>query len=272
MIFMEREGEPPIDYSDKYFFDDYKKQYGKTYLEDFPHLKELAAERVARIKEALPSAVATAAAVADGADKPTAPKNLKLLDVGSAYGPFLAAAKESSFFMAIGFDPSENAVRYTKEELGIFSLQGFFPADCDTGGDTRAVSFWEKDYFDALTMWYVIEHFSDLKAALEKAALLLKKGGVFAFSTPSSSGVSAHFAQKAFLQNSPADHWTIWSPHNVDKLLQNYGFTVQKVVITGHHCERFPPWAQVFGEKALLRLSQSFDLGDTFEVYAVKTV
>ena len=40
-------------------------------------------------------------------------------------------------------------------------------------------------------MWYVIEHFQDLKSVLTKVNELLKKDGIFAFSTPSAEGVSA---------------------------------------------------------------------------------
>jgi spore coat polysaccharide biosynthesis predicted glycosyltransferase SpsG len=40
IVFMDRTANPPQEYNTGYFFDAYKKQYGKTYLEDFPALKK----------------------------------------------------------------------------------------------------------------------------------------------------------------------------------------------------------------------------------------
>jgi hypothetical protein len=58
--------------------------------------------------------------------------------------------------------------------------------------------------------------------------------------------------------------------------MKKAGFTVKKIVITGHHPERFPLAGRLItGKKGplygfLLLLSRIFGLGDTFEVYAVK--
>jgi len=49
IIYLARLGEPPIEYEKDYFFGDYKKQYGKTYLEDFPGLVETGKRRLEHI-------------------------------------------------------------------------------------------------------------------------------------------------------------------------------------------------------------------------------
>ncbi|MDR0623008.1 MAG: class I SAM-dependent methyltransferase, partial [Treponema sp.] len=104
---------------------------------------------------------------------------------------------------------------------------------------------------------------------------LLKPGGVLAFSTPSFTGVSGRKNRKNFLEKSPPDHWTVWSPQNCGKLLKISGFRLRRIHVTGHHPERFPligrfarPGGPVYA--VLLRLSRVFRLGDTFEVYARK--
>jgi hypothetical protein len=119
-------------------------------------------------------------------------------------------------------------------------------------------------------MWYVIEHFTDVREALQTARVLLKQGGVFAFSTPSGGGISGRKNRGAFLEKSPADHWTIWDPRQVKQQLDRLGFEVKKIVVTGHHAERFPQWTQFLGKTLLLKISKICKLGDTFEVYAVK--
>jgi 2-polyprenyl-3-methyl-5-hydroxy-6-metoxy-1,4-benzoquinol methylase len=256
IVYMDRLDEPPVEYAEDYFFDFYKSQYGRTYIEDFDNLKAMARVRLGHIQSIL---------AAGKAGQETLPG--KILDIGCAYGPFLQAAKEAGASMPVGFDPAESAVRYLKEQLGIFALRGFFPQDCRVG--SAATSFWEAEYFDAVTMWYVIEHFTDLREALETAHVLLKKGGVFAFSTPSGGGISGRKNRGTFLEKSPADHWTVWDPRLVKRQLAQAGFEVKKIVVTGHHSERFPRWTQFFGKALLLKISKIFKLGDTFEVYAV---
>jgi 16S rRNA C967 or C1407 C5-methylase (RsmB/RsmF family) len=73
---------------------------------------------------------------------------------------------------------------------------------------------------------------------------LLKDGGLLAFSTPSFSGISGRKNLCRFLENSPADHFTIWSPKMCKKALALTGYKVIKTKNVGHHPERFP----VFGK------------------------
>ena len=242
---MSRINPPPIEYAKEYFFEQYQRQYGKTYLEDFPHLKAMAKRRLAVIKK-----------IASNNNAPL------ILDIGCAYGPFLAAAREEGF-SPYGIDPAEDAIRYVTQTLGIPAVQGFFP-EVGTGE------------YSVITLWYVIEHFRDCVPVLAEIRKLLKSGGILAFATPSFSGISGRASLKRFLERSPADHWTIWSPAVCVKALKMAGFTVRKTINSGHHPERFPLLGTFArGGKSplygpLLALSRIFSLGDTFEVYAVK--
>jgi 2-polyprenyl-3-methyl-5-hydroxy-6-metoxy-1,4-benzoquinol methylase len=258
IIYLARLGEAPIEYEKNYFFGDYKKQYGKTYLEDFPNLVEAGKRRLEHIKDIL--------RFTNG--KPS------ILDIGCAYGPFLAAAAECGFSPA-GVEPASDAARYVKEELGFPCYQGFFPAA--NPDEIRRLSNDGESGFDAVTLWYVIEHFEEVGKVLHEIHGLLKEGGVLAFSTPSFSGISGRKSLAVFLKNSPPDHYTVWSPKICAWILRRYGFCLRKIVVTGHHPERFPLIGR-FANPAkkgalygfLLFISRLFGLGDTFEVYAVK--
>jgi SAM-dependent methyltransferase len=251
LIYMNRIGEAPIEYGREYFFEFYQRQYGKTYLEDFPNLTAMGKKRLRHILPLLPG------------------PGGKLLDIGCAYGPFLQAAAGEGFEV-LGLDPAEDAVHYVRDTLKLRALRGFFP-DPPEGGEALPPAS-----FSVLTLWYVIEHFGALDRALGEAARLLKEGGVLAFSTPSFSGVSGRASLRNFLRQSPEDHWSIWSPRISRRLLRRYGFRQKKIVSTGHHPERFPLWGgrrqvkrgSVY--RILLLISRLFGLGDTFEVYAVK--
>ena len=255
IIFMDRLSPPPIEYSKEYFFESYKKQYGKTYLEDFDKIKNAGKNRLKQIIKIYSQGEAAA-----------------LLDIGCAYGPFLAAAKEEGF-SPLGIDPAEDAVRYVQEKLNIPAIQGFFPI--------AEGSFSNSQFFDVITLWFVIEHFRDCATVLAEIKRVLKPGGILAFSTPSFSGISARGMDcggrkslNNFLSASPADHYTVWSPKMCKKALSLAGFKVKKTVSTGHHPERFPLLGKLAKTKKspvywlLLAISKIFSLGDTFEVYA----
>lgn len=251
MVYMAYSIEADKKYSKSYFFEDYKKQYGKTYEEDFESIKASGLKRVAAIK--------TVAGSVEGKS---------ILDIGCAYGPFLSAAMDNKM-TAYGTDISEDAVFSVSNKLKI-------PACCSAYPEINTVEEFGVQQFDVVTMWYVIEHFKDLDKVLRKTSSIVKTGGVFAFSTPSGEGVSAVSDKDHFYEISPTDHYTIWEPSKADKILRKYGFKVVKIVSTGHHPERFPSIKKSGAEKGsfqwkmIEKLSHIKKLGDTVEIYCKK--
>ena len=242
-------------YKESYFFDEYRRQYGKSYLEDWPALTRLADSRLDLIEGLAEKSLGRRS-------------GLSLLDVGCAYGPFLKAARERGQ-EPYGLDMAEDAARYVRKELGIPAAAGDFldPAVAAAFGGP----------FDVVSLWYVIEHFADLDLALRNAAALLRPGGVLALSTPSGEGVSAKFDREGFFERSPDDHFTVWEPSRAGGILKAYGFRVELRRITGHHPERFPflaglpaGWPRRAALWLGLGVSRLFGLGDTFEIYAVR--
>ena len=229
-------------YDEDYFGDEYRRQYGKTYLEDFDHIKNTALGRLRRITALMKTI-----------------SHPRLLDVGCAYGPFLLAAAEAGF-RAEGIDISTAAVDYVKKTLGLpCTLERF---DGKKGSSRPYL-------FDTVTMWFVIEHFQDLERVLLRCNRIMEMGGILAFSTPCGAGISARRNAKEFYRNSPVDHYTIWTPSSAVRVLKRYGFESRSIRITGHHPERFPracAWNRAFYGL----LSRFLRLGDTFEVYAQK--
>jgi 2-polyprenyl-3-methyl-5-hydroxy-6-metoxy-1,4-benzoquinol methylase len=237
-------------YQKAYFFEDYKKQYGKTYEEDFESIKAQGMRRVSVIKSLA------------GARGET------LLDIGCAYGPFLSAATDDGI-NAFGTDIADDAVAYVQNKLKLPAVCSAFP-EIDTAEEFGIAQF------DIVTMWYVIEHFKDLGSVLRKVSSLVKKGGVFAFSTPSGEGISAVSDKDHFYQISPTDHYTIWEPGRADSILRQFGFKVERIVSTGHHPERFPSIKKSGAKPGSLRWmlveaqSHAKRLGDTVEIYCKK--
>lgn len=230
-----------------YFFDEYKAQYGRTYIDDIPSIRKASAKRLAVIESLLPA----------GHDGQC------VLDVGCAYGAFVAEA-QSRGWNAVGSDLAPDAVEYVKNTWKAPAFVGDFSAPAADGLYPRGLA--------CLSMWYVIEHFDELGRALRRVASLLRPGGVFAFSTPSGEGVSAKRDAGLFYERSPDDHYTVWSPSTAPGILKRFGFEVQRIVVTGHHPERFPGVpadTDSLRYGAAMTVSRLLGLGDTFECYAV---
>ena len=255
MIYISWSAASKTAYNKSYFFEDYKAQYGKTYLEDFASIKAQGVRRITNIE----------LIYRNGRKKSVTPS---LLDIGCAMGPFIDAAADSGW-QVYGTDVSSQAVEYVQKTLR-------YPVVCSAFPAFDSVESFGVQAFDAVTMWYVIEHFQNLGDVLSAVSRLVKKDGIFAFSTPSASGVSAKYNRQNFFEQSPEDHYTLWEIENAPAILARYGFRVEKIVSTGHHPERFP-YAKKHALKpsglqfSLLRLmSQARNLGDTFEVYCKK--
>lgn len=265
---------PKERYTRDYFFEEYRSQYGRSYLDDFTRIKQMGNRRLAIIRR-------LASGRPDSSGYPAGLAPPRLLDVGCAYGPFLSAAAEAGF-RPEGLEPVEAAAEYVRSRLNIpvwnlaFEEFGLELSD-------------SPEPYDIITMWYVIEHFARLDRVLSKAGRLLKMGGLLAFSTPNSRGISGRKSLKEFLQRSPPDHHSIWSPAIARKVLPQFGFRVRRIVITGHHPERFPLSGRMLSSgsteepgsrhrsfrlrivwSAFYSFSRIFGLGDTFEVYAEK--
>lgn len=240
--------EKQTEYNRAYFYEDYEKQYGKTYEEDFASIKAQGVRRMSLIDSIYRHRHSSVT--------PT------ILDVGCALGPFLDAANDSGW-QVFGIDVSQDAVSHVTGKL-------HYPAICASFPDPGISAQFGIDRFDALTMWFVIEHFQDLDGVLGAVSSLVKKGGIFAFSTPSASGVSARYNKDKFFEQSPADHYTLWEPGRAASILKRYGFEVKKIVSTGIHPERFPESQRKFSPQILAFKSRVMKLGDTFEIYCRK--
>ena len=203
MIYLSWSCEEEKKYVKSYFFDEYQKQYGKTYTEDFASIKKQCFKRLDVLKK-LESSL----------------NNKTSLDIGCAYGPFLSAASDYKM-KAYGTDISDDAVAYVNNELKLKACVSSFP-DFDSQKEFNI------EKFDIVSMWYVIEHFKNLDAVLQKVSSLVKNKGFFAFSTPSAQGVSAKSNRENFFLQSPSDHYSVWEYSKADKILRKYGFRVKK--------------------------------------------
>ncbi len=252
-------------YSESYFFDEYKAQYGKTYLEDFEAIKAQGTRRMKIVEECFSTE--------------NTESEKRMIDIGCAYGPIISAAHDLGW-NAVGTDISEDAIRHILTQLQLPAFSTAFPAmpeavsvHIDAKHAPQLIDL-SNGSFNAVTMWFVIEHFPNLEAVLKKCAELLSVGGVFAFSTPNTAGVTGRFFPRKFFMQSPVDHYSLWDERTAQKHLARFGFKIKKIVSVGHHPERFPFCKNIRKGGLLFKLlhaiSRRFNLGDSMEIYAIK--
>lgn len=95
----------------------------------------------------------------------------RLLDVGTNTGLFVKLAADRGW-EAVGLEPNKWGVEYAKKNYGVEIINKAFDKN-----------LFAKESFDVITMWDVIEHFTDPIAELKKVYGYLKPQGMFAFST-----------------------------------------------------------------------------------------
>jgi 2-polyprenyl-3-methyl-5-hydroxy-6-metoxy-1,4-benzoquinol methylase len=233
-------------YESSYFNEEYREQYGRTYIEDFDNIYRLSRNRL-DIIAGLPGR----SGVVRG----------RLLDIGSAYGFFLKAAEDDGYAQVTGIEVSSHAADYCESTFRIPVINsGFEEAPIEPG-------------FQVITAWYFLEHVRDTRAALERVSSLLEPGGVFAFSMPSLFGPQYLFHRRDWYASHPMDHRIDLSPRIAGKALKELGFAGVITRPGGIHPQRMMP--KFLARRNAFRslyafLSRKLSFSDTMEVYAVK--
>lgn len=139
----------------------------------------------------------------------------KILDIGMGTGNFLAAAAKRGY-QTYGIDFDQDAIETAKN---FFRLENIYPLSVD-----ETIKKFGSSYFDALTMFEVLEHMEDPGVTIEKNKQLLKIGGYLVISVPyrgSSKLFKAH--------DVPPRHLTRWNEKSMENFLTRHGFSVVRL-------------------------------------------
>jgi len=138
----------------------------------------------------------------------------QLLDVGAGFGHFARAAAE--YFDVVGLEPSPFAVEWARRHLAA-------PLEVGTL-DRRAGGYQRR--FDAITMFDVIEHLDDPRAALQNCYRCLAPGGRLFLSTPNFGSLVARLLGRHWYYLDLEQHVSLFSASNLTRLLADSGFDV----------------------------------------------
>jgi SAM-dependent methyltransferase len=151
------------------------------------------------------------------------PRPGRILDVGCAYGFFLEEMRNRGWAVE-GIEISPTGRRYASEVLGLeVSVRGL----PDPGREPAS--------FDAVTLFYVIEHLPDPREVLAEVRRLLRPGGALLLRWPHTTPivkVLRPWAERLELYHSPS-HLFDFSPSTLGCLLEQTGFTAIRHGILG---------------------------------------
>ena len=148
-----------------------------------------------------------------------------ILDVGAGGGDFLYQTKQRGA-QPLGLDLDLTGIDFSQNRYGITILPHLVE-------ETTL----EKESFDAVTMWEVVEHVNDPQKTVAAIASLLKRGGYLFLSTPCLDSlwdrvgiflykITFGAIQFPLLYRFSWAHLQIFSRHHLEELLRRNGFTV----------------------------------------------
>ena len=183
----------------------------------------------------------------------------RLVEIGSAFGFFLKSAARRGW-TGTGYEMSDYAAAMARERYGVdVRAEDFVSAQVE--GDA-----------DLVVMLDTIEHLLDPGAMVEKAAEILRPGGLFYLTTGDLDSVFARISGRRWRMIAPPLHVYYLTPKTIRRLLGNYGLGVLEVT----HPPKYHDISSVArhfsrGRIALpWSLPVPINLGDTMAVLARK--
>ena len=138
----------------------------------------------------------------------------KLLDIGCGGGFFLNAAQEDGWD-AHGIDIVPDFVKFAREELGLKNVH------CGSLEESQ----FEKNFFDVIVLWDLIEHLPHPMAFLKIINKILRPGGLIIIWTPNAK--NAVWLKENWFGYKPSQHLYFFTSATLNKILQSTGFHVE---------------------------------------------
>jgi len=138
----------------------------------------------------------------------------KVLDIGCSIGLFLKIAKETGWD-GIGLELGERAIRYAREKFRL-----------DVRQQTLEQASFKDEYFDAVTLFGVLEHMPRPSWTLDQVYKSLREGGVLAIEVPNVCSLAARVMREKTFTFDGRNHLQYFSIETLKKFLVKSGFQV----------------------------------------------
>ncbi len=153
----------------------------------------------------------------------------RLLDVGCGFGFFLDSMKDSKLNL-FGVDLDGSAINFARKKFHIKNINNVDFLDNE----------FPDNYFDVVTMFYILEHVQDPKLFLFEAFRVLKEGGVLVIRVPHNEPLlrlKRYFPFLPFSFNAPM-HLNDFSFRTLKLVLKLTGFENVYIFVGNHRTPR----------------------------------
>ncbi|MEN6615986.1 MAG: class I SAM-dependent methyltransferase [Syntrophorhabdus sp.] len=158
--------------------------------------------------------------------KPASGISGRVLDIGCGRGSLLA----------------------TLRDMG-YECDGVERHEFPSGGLPRGIKFhtgklediaFDKDFFDAIIIWHVLEHVDDPVAMIKEASRILRPGGLLAIAVPNFGSIQSGFFKQNWFHLDLPRHIYHFTPGTLTGILEKFGFIIS-------HTTTFSAEQNIFG-------------------------
>lgn len=137
----------------------------------------------------------------------------KLLDVGSGVGSFV---NEMSLHQweALGLEPDADARKISQQLYGLEL------------SDTTQFFQLPSGYFDAITLWHVLEHLHDLSSYIQQLKTILHEKGKIFIAVPNYTSKDAEIYGEYWAAYDVPRHLYHFSPRSMELLMEKHGLRI----------------------------------------------
>lgn len=153
----------------------------------------------------------------------------RLLDVGAATGIFLAEMARHGDWELHGVEINSKAARYARDRFGLRIF-------CGELGEAE----YPDGYFDAITLWDVLEHLPDPRSTLLEVERIMKPDGLLVLQVPDAESLEAGIFGQLWIGLDIPRHLYVFTKRSLTSLLDQTGFIMTGIeyLATGYHTFR----------------------------------
>ncbi len=140
-----------------------------------------------------------------------------LLDFGCGTGDFLNTAQNNNWIVS-GIEPNKEArlIANSKTSQSVF--------------DSNYINNLEKESFDVITLWHVLEHIPNLEAQIAQLKALLKPSGVLIIAVPNYKSYDSNYYKQFWAALDVPRHLWHFNQKSVSKLFAKINMSVVKTL------------------------------------------
>lgn len=161
----------------------------------------------------------------------------KILDYGCGTGEFVSFLQHKNCD-AFGFEPNENAFKIAAEKIPNKVFQ--------------TSELLEKEKFDAITLWHVLEHIPNLFETIQRLKNALKPNGKLFIAVPNYASYDAEFYDNYWAAYDVPRHLWHFSQNAMNEIFDEFGMIVEHT---------YPLWFDAFYVSLLSEKHKGSSLG-----------